>query len=127
MMREHGLGALALVAILTFGGVSGGLALAATPAVEFNRQVNKDPCEVALDNIGAVDLIVTEAIQKAKDAPKSFSARRLAVVQASTGKGFLQAMRVLLPLACRGERLDALDSAIAQRIGELDAFIHGNW
>ena len=127
MVREHVYGALALVAIHTFGGFSGGLALAATPAEQFNRQVNKDPCEVALDNIGAVDLIVTEAIDKARASPKSFSAKRLAVIQASTGKGFLQAMRVLLPLACRGERLDKLDAAIEQRIGELDAFIHGNW
>lgn len=91
------------------------------------RGQTKDPCETALDNIGAVDLKVSDAIEHFQANKRSQSARRLAVMQAATGKGYLIAMRVLIPLACRGDRLSALDSALEKRVSELDDFMHENW
>ena len=87
----------------------------------------KDPCEVALDNIGAVSLTVEAAIEKAGKYPRRSSATRLAVLQAREGIGFYKAMRVLLPLACKGDRLSAIDQSLQHKTDVLQAFVDKYW
>lgn len=116
-----------IVGIVVLGFLLVGICKAEPKAMPLAGASAKNPCDTALDNIGAVDMTVQGAIDHFKANPKSHSAQRLAVMQAATGKGYLIAMRVLLPLACQGDTLNAVDSAVEKRIEELDDFMHGNW
>jgi hypothetical protein len=86
-----------------------------------------DPCQVALDNANAVQLTTQDYINRAAGLPRASSGRRLAVLQAKEARGFYTSMRVLLPLACRGPELPAIDGQLVKQIDLMSAFVQENW
>jgi hypothetical protein len=84
-------------------------------------------CEVAMDNIRIVRAASDEKIALALKMPKRGSAKRLAVLQAKEARGYYAAMRIMLPLACAGDRLKDLDNELIDEITKLDIFVFKNW
>lgn len=84
-------------------------------------------CDAAAENFRNVKSAVEERITLAEKMPKRGSAMRLAVLQAKEGRGFYGALRLMLPLACTGDRLALLDSELIDEMTKLDIFVDKNW
>lgn len=86
-----------------------------------------NPCATALDNLNIVRTAIDKQMTSAETKAKRGSAMRLAVMSAKEARGYYAAMRVLLPLACKGDQYKALDDQLIDEMTKLDIFIQKNW
>lgn len=128
-MRRDGMGAGLLTALMRFllaVFVLVGLLLLMGTAMAQSPEPSPT-CDAAVANFRNVRSAVEEKIKIALKMPKRGSATRLAVLQAKEGRGFYGALRLMLPLACTGDRLALLDSELIDEMTKLDIFVDKNW
>jgi hypothetical protein len=82
---------------------------------------------VALHNLNMVQDQTKLVMGKAEALKRGAGGKKLSVLTAKYAQGFYTAMRVLLPLACKGDEYTTLDSQLQVETDALQAYVDKNW